>query len=65
MLEEKILNLEFYKKHKEKIREVYKKQKIDVKQRIKKAIYSSTLSKIKKDEIWNYLNQPKEFYICK
>lgn len=57
MLEEKILNIPFYKKYKKIIRVVYKQKSLQERYRIKRAIYHSKLSGKKKDEIWAYLNR--------
>lgn len=59
-LDECIMNIKFYNKNKEKIREEYRKKELNERYRIKRVLYKSSLSGVKKNEIWAYLNQPKE-----
>lgn len=55
-----LINVQFYNKNKEEIREEYRKKELNERYRIKRMLYKSSLSGVKKNEIWTYLNQPKE-----
>lgn len=52
----KIIDYENFWKNKKNYIEKYKNLKLEEKYKIKRELYKSKLSNVKKDKIWSYLN---------